>query len=128
MSSVKRVVEEDLLLQLRDLEAPQVKNRFCLLFLFIICYHNSHIITDRQIYLSCGGTLHQQSYGSRSCPIRNQRYQLTLALLCLLVWVERWLGQPMPVGPLHRELLAAIAETNPSCDLATVKPQIVHMM
>jgi len=34
----------------------------------------------------------------------------------------------MPVGPLHRELLAAIAETNPSCDLATVKPQIVHMM
>jgi len=33
MSSVKRV-EEDLLLQLRDLEAPQVKSRFCLLSLF----------------------------------------------------------------------------------------------
>eukprot|EP00984_Skeletonema_dohrnii_P019741 scaffold9508_cov178-Skeletonema_dohrnii-CCMP3373.AAC.5 len=100
MSSVKRRVEEDLLLQLRDLEAPQTDNMYV-----FVCI-NSRTVVE----------------AVRSEPIRHQKYQL-FALLWLSVvdWVERWLGQPMHVnvGPFHRGLLAAIsiAETNPSCEI-----------
>eukprot|EP00984_Skeletonema_dohrnii_P029948 scaffold20942_cov94-Skeletonema_dohrnii-CCMP3373.AAC.2 len=107
MSSVKRRVEEDLLLQLRDLEAPPQTNT---------CLRRSTSANSRTVVEA----------------VRPESRGINSLLYSLVVWVERWLGQPMHVGPSHRELLAAIAETNPTCEIylatETVKPQLVHMM